>query len=75
MTTQQETQTAVRIDLGRAWLNAAALRELAPGSIVTLDTPAAGAVEISRDGAATAVGTLVSVQDRLGVRIDGARTT
>ncbi|MCE5279692.1 MAG: FliM/FliN family flagellar motor switch protein [Planctomycetaceae bacterium] len=70
-----ESQTAMRIDLGGAWTDAAALRRLAEGSIITLDTAATGAVEICCEGQPMAVGSLVSVQDRLGVRIDGVRTT
>ena len=55
--------------LGRGTLTIQRLAGLAPGEVVTLDTPLNGMVELSLNGKPVACGELVAVGDQFGVRI------
>lgn len=59
----------VQAMLGQGHMTVADLLGLAEGSVVTLDTPLDGMVDVTLDGRVIARGEIVAVDDRFGVRI------
>ncbi len=56
-------------ELGAVTMSARAAMELSPGAVVRLDRPAGGPVDLTANGRVIARGELVTVDDKLGVRV------
>jgi len=65
----------VRIELGKTWLDGVRASRLVAGSVIELDCPADGDVEILVDGRRVAVGRVTATGGKLGVWIREVRPT
>lgn len=65
----QDVDIGLTAVLGTGKMTVRQLLDLSNGSVVDLDTPLDGRVELQLNGRVVAVGELVAVEDKFGVRI------
>jgi len=75
MNFSSDGDSQLRVELGKVWLDGVNASDLAAGSVIELDKPADGNVEILVDGRPVAVGQAVAVGGKLGVKVSEVRST